>query len=65
MNSVADSLDNLREDIEMLRGAIDDALDSGAGELTLRGFALLLRDAKAKLVQLERAEANRRLFRFP
>ena len=60
MDTVAHSHENLRDDIEMLRGAIDDALDSGADELTLRGFTLLLRDAKAKLVQLERAEANRR-----
>jgi hypothetical protein len=58
------SAEKIRGYINELRGAIDDALDHGAGDATLRELARLLRHHKTQLVQLEKAELNRQAFRL-
>jgi hypothetical protein len=69
MDVTPDPVEKLRGDIAVLRAVIDDALDRGAGEYVLRRYALLLRNQKARLAQLEAREAaaelNRQIFRLP
>jgi hypothetical protein len=65
MEAAVDPIEKLRGDIDELLNMIDDALDEGADEATLRAYVRLLRERKLRLVQLEKAEINRKVFRFP
>jgi ABC-type histidine transport system ATPase subunit len=64
MEATVDSGEKLRASLDDLRAIIDEALDNRVDEEILTVYARLLRERKTMLVQLEKAELNRHVFRL-